>query len=307
LFGSSQHNKTEAQMRATRRSFIGSLGVGGASLLSTALVGSRGSEARAGSGPQALAPGKGPIVRLDSNENPLGPGTKVLEAMRAAFGESSRYPHRAGNSLADAIARFHGIPTDHVLVTCGSGELLRMAVHAFASSSRPLVTALPTFEVCTRTASFLEHGLYEVRVDPSLSLDLRRMGELTGINQPGLVFLCNPNNPTGTVHREGRIKDFVRGAMRASPATVVLLDEAYHEYVEDEKYSTAIPLALEHPQVLVCRTFSKVYGLAGMRIGYAVARPETLKRLEGWRLGNGVNILGMRAALAARVDGEHVG
>ena len=287
-------------MSVTRRSFIRTLGVGGAGLLSVSEVAARGSE--------ALAGGDGPtgaLIRLDSNENPAGPGAKALEAMRAAFPESSRYPHRTGTSLPDAIAAFHGVPADHVLATCGSGEVLRMVVEAFASPARPLVTGLPTFETCTKTARFLRAGLHEVPVDGSLALDMKAMAERAA-GGAGIVFLCNPNNPTGTVHGEGRVADFVRGVMKASPGTVTLVDEAYHEFVEDPAYRSAIPLALEHPQVLVCRTFSKVHGLAGMRIGYVIGKPETLERLAGWRLGNGLNMLGIRAAIAALGDREHV-
>jgi histidinol-phosphate aminotransferase len=292
-------------MAVTRRSFIRVLGAGSAGLVSASVVGGRGSEAWAGTGGQAAAPGRTALIRLDSNENPAGPGSKALEAMRAAFAESSLYPHRAGDDLPNAVARSLGVPADHVLATCGSGEVLRMVVEAFASPARPLVTAAPTFETCTRTAQFLKYALHEVPVDDGLALDLKAMGERAA-HGAGIVFLCNPNNPTGTVYGEGRVTDFVRGVMKASPGTIVLIDEAYHEYVEDPSYATAIPLALAHPQVLVCRTFSKIHGLAGMRIGYVVGRPETLKRLSGWRLGNALNMLGQRAAIAALGDREHV-
>jgi len=292
-------------MAVTRRSFIRAFGAGSAGLVSASVVGARGSEAWAGTDGQAAAPGKASLIRLDSNENPAGPGSKALEAMRAAFAESSLYPHRAGDDLPNAIARSLGVPADHVLATCGSGEVLRMVVEAFASPARPLVTALPTFETCTRTAQFLKYALHEVPVDAGLALDLRVMGERAR-DRAGVVFFCNPNNPTGTVHGESRVADFVRGVMKASPGTIVLVDEAYHEYVEDPSYATAIPLALAHAQVLVCRTFSKIHGLAGMRIGYVVGRPETLKRLSGWRLGNALNMLGQRAAIAALDDREHV-
>ena len=292
-------------MSVSRRSFIRALGAGSAGVVSASLVGARGSEAWTATGGQAAAPGTPSLVRLDSNENPAGPGPKALEAMRAAFADASRYPHRAGDDLPGAIARFHEVPLENVLATCGSGEVLRIVVEAFASPARSLVTALPTFETCTRTAQFLKYALHEVPVDAALALDLKTMRERAA-RGAGLVFLCNPNNPTGTVYGAGQVADFIRGVMKASPETVILVDEAYHEYVEDPAYATAIPLALEHPQVLVCRTFSKVHGLAGMRIGYVVGRPETLKRLAGWRLGNALNMLGQRAAIAALGDRDHV-
>ncbi len=292
-------------MALSRRGFVRTLGVGAAGVFSGALVGARGAEAWQATGGQTPSPGSGSVIRLDSNENPLGPGPRTLAAIRDAIGEASRYPHRAGDALPDAIARFLSLPKDQVLVACGSGEILRMAVEAFVSPTRPLVTALPTFEICTGTARFLKYPLHEVPVDERLALNLAAMEDRASAGA-GLVFLCNPNNPTGPVHGGGRVADFVAHVVKRSPDTMILIDEAYHHYVDDPSYATAIPLALEFPQVFVSRTFSKVYGLAGLRAGYAVGRRETLQRLVGWRLGNGLNILGLRAATAALGDTEHV-
>jgi histidinol-phosphate aminotransferase len=291
-------------MALSRRAFVRGMGVSSAGLIAGSILG-RGSEAWAGSAGQAPAPGKAALVRLDSNENPEGPGPRTLDAVRGAFGEACRYPHRAGTDLPDAIARFHKIPRANVLVTCGSGELLRIAVEAFASPTRPLVTAVPTFETCTRTAQFLKYALQEIPVDDRLALNLGAM-EARASESAGLVFLCNPNNPTGPVHGAKPIADFISRVRKASPSTVILVDEAYHEYVEDKSYETALPLALEFPQVVISRTFSKVYGMAGLRIGYAVAQEQTLEKLAGWRLGNGLNMLGIRGAIAALEGREWV-
>lgn len=293
-------------MSLSRRAFVRTIGMGSAGLLSGAVVGARGSEAWAGRGAQTAAPASANLVRLDSNENPLGPGPRTIDAIRAAIGEASRYPHRAGDSLPQAIARFHKISKEQVLVGCGSGEILQIAVEAFASPTRALVTALPTFETCTRTAKFLKYALHEVQVDDRLALDVKIMGDRAA-EGAGLIFFCNPNNPTGTVYGAARVADFVARVIKASPQTMILIDEAYHDYVEDPSYATAIPLALEHPQVFVTRTFSKVHGLAGLRIGYAIGRPETIQKMAGWRLGNGLNMLGIRAAIAALDDQDHVG
>jgi histidinol-phosphate aminotransferase len=292
-------------MALSRRGFVRTLGVGAAGVFSGALVGARGAEAWQATGGRAPSPGSGPLVRLDSNENPLGPGPRTVEAIRAALGEASRYPHRAGDSLPEAIARFHAVPKEQVLVACGSGEILRIAVEAFVSPARPLVAALPTFETCTRTAQFLKYPVHEVPVDDHLALDLAAMEDRAAAGA-GLVFFCNPNNPTGPVHGRTRVADFVAHVTKRAPDTMILIDEAYHDYVDDPSYSTAVPLALESPQVVVSRTFSKVYGLAGLRIGYAIGRRETLDRLAGWKLGNGINILGIRAAIAAVGDRAHV-
>ena len=292
-------------MAVSRRAFVRSVGIGSAVVLARDLFSARGAEAWTGSGGQSPAPGTSKLVRLDSNENPDGPSPRTLEAVRRAFPESSLYPHRAGTDLPEAIARSLQLPRANVLAACGSGEILRIAVQAFVTPARPLVTALPTFETCTSTAKFLKLAVHEVPVDAGLALDLTAM-EAKASEGAGLVFLCNPNNPTGPVHGSKQVADFIARVRKVSPGTVILVDEAYHEYVDDPAYASAIPLALEYPEVVVSRTFSKVYGLAGLRIGYAVGRPETLQRMAGWRLGNGMNMLGIRAAIAALDDSSWV-
>ena len=287
-------------MAVSRRTFVQSLGVGGATVL-TGVFGARGAEAWTGSAGQSPAPGTPDLIRLDSNENPEGPSPRTLDAVSRALSEARLYPHRAGSDLPEAIARSLSVPRANILAACGSGEVLRIAVQAFVGPSRPLVTALPTFETCTGTAKFMNLPLVEVPVDSRLALDLPAM-EAKASEGAGLVFVCNPNNPTGPVHGSKTIADFIARVRKASPGTVVLVDEAYHEYVDDPAYATAIPLALEYPEVIVSRTFSKVYGLAGLRIGYAVGRPETLQKMAGWKLGNGLNMLGIRAAIAAIGD-----
>jgi histidinol-phosphate aminotransferase len=287
-------------MSVSRRTFVRSVGVGGASVLA-GVFGARGAEAWTGSAGQSPAPGTTSLIRLDSNENPAGPSSRTLDAVRLAFPEASLYPHRAGADLPAAIAKSLQVPRANVLASCGSGEILRIAVQAFVTPARSLVTALPTFETCTSTAKFQKLPLHEVPVDARLALDLPAM-EAKASEGAGLVFLCNPNNPTGPVHGSKPVADFIAHVRKASPGTVILVDEAYHEYVDDPAYASVVPMALEYPEVIVSRTFSKVYGLAGLRIGYAVGRPETLQKMAGWRLGNGMNMLGIRAAIAALDD-----
>jgi len=291
-------------MALSRRSFVRTLGVGSAGLWSGALVSARGHEAWVATGAQAAAPASGALVRLDSNENPLGPGPMAVQAIREALSESNRYPHRVGNALQAGIGSIHGVKTDQVLTGAGSGEILRIAVQAACSPTRPLVAALPTFETCTRTAQAMGFPVHEIPVDADLRLDLAAM-EQKAVGA-GLVFICNPNNPTGTVFGATAIADCVRRIVKASPSTLILVDEAYHEYVDDPAYATALPLAMEYPQVLISRTFSKVYGMAGLRVGYAVAQAPTLAKLQPWKLGNGMNTIGLLAATAALRDTAHV-
>lgn len=292
-------------MALSRRTFFKTVGTGGALAV---MVAGRGREALAGFAPGAGhtldqgSAGPRPIF-LDSNENPNGPCAASLDAIRGAFGEACRYPHNFAD-LADALAKSHKVDPKNILLGSGSGEILRMAVLAFTTAGRPLVQGLPTFESPARDAEMAGAPVVNVLVDAGLRLDLAGMAEKS--SGAGLVFLCNPNNPTGTVHGADAISDFVRRVLKSSPTTCILVDEAYHEYVEDPAYRTALPLALENPQVVVARTFSKVYGLAGLRVGYAVGHPDTLKAMGRFRIANNINVLAAAAAVAALPQDAHV-
>jgi histidinol-phosphate aminotransferase len=176
-----------------------------------------------------------------------------------------------------------------------------MAAYAFLAPGKALVTAAPSFEDPVRYAKLLGATVHEVPVDARLRLDPDAMAERAA--GAGMVFFCNPNNPTGTVHGEAAVAAFVSRVRRVSPETIVVIDEAYHEYVEEPTYASAIPLALADPRVVVTRTFSKVYGMAGLRVGWAIGAAETLAAMRRHRLGNSVNVLGSAAALASLADG----
>ena len=295
-------------MPLSRRSFVRTLGLSGAGAMSASLIGGRGREAFAaelrasGLFPAAEPPAK--LIRISSNENPRGPSEASLRALRDALGGTSRYPFEQAAALREAVAKSLGVKADNILLGCGSTEILRMAVDAFTAPDRPLVTAAPTFEEAADRASAIGAPVRAIPVDSALRLDLAAMR--AAAPGSGLVFVNNPNNPTGTVHSAKAIEDHVRGVLRDSPDSYVMVDEAYHEYVDDPTYATAIPLALEMPHVVVARTFSKVYGLAGLRVGYAVARPETIKRMAHNQLGINVNALGAAAALGALEDRDLV-
>ncbi len=290
-------------MTVSRRHFVSALGLGGAGLLSPPLLGGRGHEARLATW---LSSAEGPagLIRLDSNENPNGPGARAFEAIKAMFGEANRYPDDPERALVAAIAKEHGVAEQNVLLGCGSSEILRMCVEAYVNTAQHLVTAGPTFELPANFAKTMGRAVVTVPVDAKLRLDLGAMGDKAG--GAGLVFFCNPNNPTATVHGDAAVREFVARVRRDSPATVILMDEAYHEYVEDPSYRTAIPLALADANVIVSRTFSKVFGMAGLRAGYAIAHKDTVRRLQGWRLGSGISVLALAAATASVGDREHI-
>jgi histidinol-phosphate aminotransferase len=290
-------------MAVSRRAFVRALGLGSAGALTApAWVGARGLEAATAEPhpSDALLHAASDVIKLDSNENPYGPVPAAVRAVRDSFRRAALYPARDEQVVREAIARANGVAADQVMLGCGSGEVLRLAVQACCSPSRHLVTAVPTYESPTNYARALGLPLREVPLDARLRLDLDGMRrEAKGA---GLVFLCNPNNPTGHVYGEREVTAFVRAVLAADPQVVVLVDEAYHEFVDDPAYATALPLIASHPRVIVSRTFSKIYGIAGMRAGYAFGQPAMLARMERLRLPNGIGGLTQAAAVAALSD-----
>jgi len=296
-------------MSVSRRSFVAAIGGGTASLIASPLITWRGHESLfAFQSPEPLSerllasqPG---MVRLDSNENPNGPGARALNAITQHFTGSNRYPVKEPQDLIAIIAKLHGVAPANVILGCGSGELLRAAVYAFTSPTKGIVAPEPTFEAPGNFAKFLKHPVIAPKVDAKLRIDLDAMAD--GAKGAGLVYVCNPNNPTATVHGKSDIAAHVEKVNRSSPETTILIDEAYHEYVEDKSYATAIPMALTNPRVVVTRTFSKVFGMAGLRAGYAIGQPETVQKMQPWLLGSNVNQLALAAAAATVGDAAHI-
>lgn len=284
-------------MPLDRRSFLRAVGAGSAATL-IPLVQARGREA-ASLDVQSLSPSVRPPVgiRLDSNENPLGPSPEVLKAVTDWFGEAGRYPDMVLDPLIEGVAEYVKVPKDHVMFGSGSGEILKVATETFVTRDRALVTAAPTFETCGSRAKTLGCEVRAIPVDRALRLDLDGMA--AACEGAGLVFLCNPNNPTGTLHGAGDLREAISRMLSASPQVTVLVDEAYHEYVDDPGYSTMLPFALSDRRVMVARTFSKAFGMAGLRLGYVVARPETLERMKPHLIPNNVNQLAGAAGVAS--------
>ena len=312
-------------MSVSRRSFVKAASVGGIGALSLPLIAARGSEASrewmgselelAASPFSGRSPGaeerlryrlnRADAIQLDSNENPRGPGKAALDAVVKMFDQSMRYPDVQGQQVREAIAAHHGIKPENVLVSCGSGEILRVGSYAFTGPGKALVTGSPSFEDPVRHSQMMAAEIRAVPVDANLKLDLGRMLDQVNATS-GMVFLCNPNNPTATVHGNGAIKDFIAEAHRRSPNTVIMLDEAYHEYVSDPTYTTGISIALADPNVVVVRTFSKVFGMAGMRLGYVIGQPATLQKMARHLLPNAINVLAAAAGMATIADLKHL-
>jgi histidinol-phosphate aminotransferase len=301
-------------MSQSRRSFLAALRPQ-TSAPAMIAVAQRGREAQQAAPPAkrgaAAAPAPPPIdpnaLRLDSNENPLGPGPAATEALVKGFDFAGRYPTNAKPNSADlreAIAKKLGVRPDNVVIGNGSGELLRVATRVYTSSSRHLITAAPSFEAPERMAAALGVPARAVPVDKNGALDLDKMA--AAARWSGLVFLCNPNNPTGTVHSFRAVADFVARVRRESPETAILIDEAYHDYVDDPNYGTALSLALEQPNVFITRTLSKAYGMAGLRVGYAVGQARTIEGLRRWMMTFNTNSPAQSAAVASLKDQAHI-
>ena len=304
-------------MLRSRRGFFDVLSRGDSQAAAAAMFAARGHEAYLAE-LQAATQGQGrtprpPLppgvteIRISSNENPLGPGRAVLDAITKKFPEAGRYPFNsspADRNLVEAIAKLHKCKPENVTLGAGSQEILRNAVRAFTNDGKSLVTAKPTFENPTNFSNRLKREVKEIKVDSAFRLDVD--GMIAAAPGSGLLFFNNPNNPTATVHGAKTVSDMIARVRKSSPATVILVDEAYHEYVTDPSYATAVPLALTEPNVLAVRTFSKAYGMAGMRIGYAIGTADTIKRLAAYKMPYNVSVFGVAAALAALADPAHI-
>ena len=252
-----------------------------------------GAAAVAAAAPRLLPQSTGAVI-LNSNENPYGPSPSAMQAMREAMGESFRYPDDAEEALAEAIARLHGVSTGDVLLGNGSSDILRLAAAAFLGPGRKLVTAEPTFESLWTHAKGSE--IVKVPLNASYAHDLARMRE------GSLIYVCNPNNPTATITPKAAVRALLDAV---SPDTIVLVDEAYHHYVESSDYETVIPLVAKKPNLVVARTFSKIYAMAGLRCGYAVAQRPLIARLQQHQAFNAMNLMACVAARASLLDESH--
>lgn len=293
-------------MATSRRGFIQLVGLNGLAVAAGgASASSASAQAIASQAPPLGAPGtRSSLLRLSSNENSSGPGPRVMAAIQDAFGVVNRYNFRNAHELGSAIAPAAGVERSNVIVGCGSSEILDAACLAFLRPELGLLTARPTFELVADRAERLGIPSGAVPVDSELRLDLTQMADQA--KGKGLIYVCNPNNPTGTIYGAKDIETFIEKALAAEPRATILVDEAYHEYVEHPDYKSAVSLATSNPRVIVSRTFSKVYGMAGLRVGYAVGRPETLDAMNRYLDASRLSVLSARAAVTALEDPARV-
>jgi histidinol-phosphate aminotransferase len=251
----------------------------------------------------ALAPAPirraGPL-RLNSNENPMGLAPSAREAALAGMSEANRYPFTAMGPLREAIAARHGTTPAHVLLGNGSTEILRVAVAAGATGT--LIVAEPTFEDITDYARPFGYRVERVPLTAAFAHDIAAMRDRAAVSDgPVVVYLCNPNNPTATLTDCGEIASWIQDA----PERVFfVVDEAYFDFVDDAGYWSFDQVALTRPNVLLVRTFSKIFGMAGLRAGYGIAHADTAARLGGHLTQSTPNHLAQVAAIASLQDEE---
>ena len=241
------------------------------------------------------------VVRLSSNENPYGPSPKALKAMGDAFDLACRYPDEQNDLLVDAVAKINGVNRDQILLGDGSSEILKLCAETFTGPTRGnLVAADPTFEAILNYASINGAEVVKVPLTSSFSHDLPKMGAAA---KEGLIYICNPNNPTASITPKNELREFIAKTPRQ---TMILVDEAYFHYADSPDYESVIPLIKDHPNLIVARTFSKIYGMAGLRCGYCVAQHETIERMRPHQTWDSVNIMALAAAIASLNDPDQV-
>jgi histidinol-phosphate aminotransferase len=249
------------------------------------------------------APGKtmaDGTLRLSSNENPLGLAPAAREAVIEALVHAGRYPGEFTAPLYPQLARYLGVGEENILFGAGSTEVLQLIVQAYQGPGVPLIMAEPTFEDVLRYQRPHAYDLEMVPLKADHSHDLARMREVAEMGRrPVVVYICNPNNPTGTVTPARELDEWIA---EAPESTLFLVDEAYHEYAEDPAYASALRWIHEKPNVIVVRTFSKIFGMAGLRLGYGLAHPDTLDRLRPFTISNNPNILAAAAGMASLED-----
>jgi histidinol-phosphate aminotransferase len=240
------------------------------------------------------------VVRLSSNENPYGPSPAALKAMTAAFTLAWKYPDESQDELVEALAKLNQVSKEQILPGAGSGEILKVAVAAFTGTDKKLVVGDPTFEAAAAHTKASHAEVVKVKLTSSYAHDLPKMLDVPNV---GLHYVCNPNNPTASITPKTELRAFLAKVPRQ---TTVLVDEAYHHFVESPDYESVIPLVKEYPNLIVARTFSKIYGMAGLRCGYCIARPENIELMRAQQSWDSVSIMAIVAARASLDDNDQV-
>ncbi|MCK6617203.1 MAG: histidinol-phosphate aminotransferase family protein [Cyclobacteriaceae bacterium] len=243
-------------------------------------------------------PGK--LIRLGSNENPYGPSAKAREAITASITEHNRYSFAESQEFKKVLAEKEGVSPDYILLGAGSGELLALAGMSLGIEGGSVLSAFPTFRALMEFAVKFNARWDKVDLDETLTHNLEAMAAAVKPDTK-IIFVVNPNNPTGTVLDPAKLKSFCEEMSRK---TIVYSDEAYLEFLEPNQQHSMVELVRQGHNVIVSRTFSKVYGLAGLRLGYIIAKPEILQKIAKYQPGTIINQAVIAAAKASLGDNE---
>jgi len=283
-----------------RRTFLKSgIATGTAGLLSPFFGGRGWGEGRAPTVPAPLSNDE-KIIRLDANENALGMAPSARQAIVNGISEANRYPFDVAAKFRKELSGHHKVSEACITLGCGSAEILQIVAQTYATRGTLILMADPTYDALALYARPFPARLERVPLRSDYSHDIGRMSELADKHPgPVLVYICNPNNPTGTVTACSEIQKWIQGAL---PRVKFFIDEAYHQFVNDSRYYSFADQAAKNHNIIVARTFSKVYAMAGMRQGYSISTPETRQQLFAYSTLVGVNHLALVAASTSLRD-----
>ncbi len=240
------------------------------------------------------------VVKLASNENPLGPAPSAIGAMQAAAAGIHIYPDGGCVRLKEDLSKHLGVSPEQLIIGNGSDEVIKLLAEAFFRPGDEVVVAAPTFGEYAYAARLMGASLMEVKAAEGLEHDLERMAAAI-TQKTKAVFVCNPNNPTGGMKTRAEWEEFLE---QVPENVLIVVDQAYREYVEDPEYPDGLEYLGSGKKLLVLRTFSKIYGLAGLRVGYGVGDPELVAYINRVREPFNVNLMAQIAARAALADEE---
>lgn len=241
-------------------------------------------------------------IKLSSNENPLGPSPGALVAVHEALSQLNIYPDGSARALKQGLAKYYDLPIDWFVLGNGSDELFSFAAGLVIEPGDHGVTALETFSQYYFSLSLFSAQVIQIPLNQGY-YDLDRMAQAIHEHKAKISYLCNPNNPTGTWHSHHAIRQWIKAL---DPSVLVVLDEAYGEYADDPDFPRSIELVKEFPNLVVTHTFSKIYGIAGLRVGYGIAQPELASKLDLLRSPFNINTLGQVGAERALEDLDFV-
>jgi histidinol-phosphate aminotransferase len=237
-------------------------------------------------------------IRLASNENPYGPSEKAKQAILQTLSEANRYPFQVVSEFRETLAKQEGVSADHILIGAGSGDLLSATGAAFSLEGGRILSGFPTFPMLMSYAEVFKATWDKVNMNDQLAYDYDAVAKQIK-DDTRLVFICNPNNPTGTLVDPAIVKAFTEEVSKKVP---VFSDEAYIEFLDPSQQVSMVDLVRKGSNVIVSRTFSKIHGLAGLRIGYIIAKPDIIRKIQRNQPGIPNNQLAVAAAKASLGD-----